>query len=65
MTAAGMGALALAATGLLAPLLGVSPWSLVGVEQAFWACMVCASAGERESLVAAAPTQLRLEQPGR
>lgn len=46
MTAAGMGALTVAATALLAPMLGVSPWSLVGVEQAFWACMVCASAGE-------------------
>ncbi len=41
-----MGALTVAATALLAPMLGVSPWSLVGVEQAFWACMVCASAGE-------------------
>ena len=46
VTAAGMGGLAVAATALLAPMLGVSPWSLVGVEQAFWACMVCASAGE-------------------
>ena len=46
VTAAGMGALTVGATALLAPMLGVSPWSLVGVEQAFWACMVCASAGE-------------------
>ncbi len=46
VTAAGMGALTVAATALLAPMLGVSPWSLVGVEQAFWACMVCASAGQ-------------------
>lgn len=45
VTAAAMGGLAAAAAGVLAPLLGFDPWSLIGVESAFWGFLVTMGAG--------------------
>jgi len=45
VTAGAMGALAAAAAGVLAPLVGFNPWSLIGVETAFWGFLVTMGAG--------------------